>query len=155
VAELAAAFREDHDDYQAILAQALGDRLAEAFAELLHERARRESWGYAADEILDNDALIREDYCGIRPAPGYPACPDHSLKDDLFELLDATAAIGVELTESRAMYPAASVSGFWFAHPEAHYFGVGRVGADQIADYAARRGIALKDAERRLRSQLD
>ena len=151
VQELAEAFRAEHDDYRAILAQALGDRLAEAFAEILHERVRRSDWGYAAEESLDNEALIREEYCGIRPAPGYPACPDHSLKDDIFALLDGEAATGVSLTESRAMFPAASVSGFYFAHPDARYFGVGRIGRDQLEDYAARRGIAVDAAERLLR----
>ena len=139
-----------HDDYESILLKAVADRLAEAHAEHLHEQVRREHWGYAAGESLDNEELIRERYRGIRPAPGYPACPDHSLKDDIFAVLDATARIGVELTESRAMTPAASVSGFYLAHPEARYFGIGRIDGDQVADYAARRGIELREAEARL-----
>ncbi|MCB1042064.1 MAG: methionine synthase [Acidobacteria bacterium] len=134
------AFEKEHDDYSAILLKALADRLAEAFAEHLHERVRKELWGYAPDEALDNDALIRERYRGIRPAPGYPACPDHALKRDIWKLLNVSQSIGVELTESYAMVPVSSVSGFYFAHPQAQYFGVGRIGADQVADYARRRG---------------
>jgi 5-methyltetrahydrofolate--homocysteine methyltransferase len=153
--ELAARFRAEHDDYRAILAQALADRLAEALAERLHERARREFWGYAPAESLATEALIREEYRGIRPAPGYPACPNHDLKDDLFRVLDAERAIGARLTESWAITPAASVAGMWFAHPQASYFGVGRIGEDQAADYAARRGIPLEEARRRLAPQLD
>jgi 5-methyltetrahydrofolate--homocysteine methyltransferase len=139
---------EDHDDYGAIMAKALADRLAEAFAERMHERVRTEFWGYAAGEALGNEDLIAETYTGIRPAPGYPACPDHTEKGLLFELLDGTAATGVELTESFAMWPAASVSGFYFAHPQSHYFGVGRVGRDQVEDYARRKGWKLDEAER-------
>jgi 5-methyltetrahydrofolate--homocysteine methyltransferase len=137
-----------HDDYSAILLKALADRLAEAFAEHMHERVRREFWGYAPDEDLDNEALVREEYRGIRPAPGYPACPDHTEKGPLFQLLDATARAGVTLTESYAMYPGASVSGHYFSHPESHYFGVGRVGRDQVEDYAARKGKPLAEVER-------
>jgi 5-methyltetrahydrofolate--homocysteine methyltransferase len=147
--ELAARFRAEHDDYRAILVQALADRLAEALAERLHERVRKEFWGYAPGEALDNEALIREQYRGIRPAPGYPACPNHDLKDELFRLLDAGRQIGVQLTESWAMTPPASVAGFYFAHPEARYFGVGRLGEDQIADYAARRGVTPAEARHR------
>ena len=147
-------FETEHDDYRSILVKALADRLAEAFAEYLHLRIRRDEWGYASEENLDSKALIEESYQGIRPAPGYPACPDHSLKDDLFQLLDAESKIGVKLTETRAMWPAASVSGFYFAHPEACYFGIGTIGEDQVADYASRRGISLDEAQQRLAPQL-
>ncbi len=140
----------DNDVYGGILLKALADRLAEAFAEHMHERVRKEFWGYAADEDLDNQALIREAYRGIRPAPGYPACPDHSEKATLFALLDAEAAIGAELTESFAMMPAASVAGYYFAHPDARYFGIGKIGRDQVADYAQRKGLDLAAAERLL-----
>jgi len=148
-------FEARHDDYNAILAKALADRLAEAFAERLHERVRRELWGYAADEALANDDLIAEKYRGIRPAPGYPACPDHTEKRTLFALLDVEARTGITLTESCAMWPAAAVSGWYFAHPEAHYFGVGRIGKDQAADYARRKGLTLKEAERWLAPNLN
>jgi 5-methyltetrahydrofolate--homocysteine methyltransferase len=148
--DLVAAFEAAHDDYSAILARALADRLAEAFAERLHERVRRELWGYAPDEALSNDDLIAERYQGIRPAPGYPATPDHSTKSTLFELLDAEARAGIELTESLAMLPAASVSGLYLWHPESHYFGIGRIGRDQLEDYARRAGISEAEAERRL-----
>ena len=141
-------FKDANDDYRALMLQALADRLAEAFAERLHQRVRREFWAYAADEQLPNDALIAEEYQGIRPAPGYPACPDHLEKDLLFELLDAERHTGVHLTESKAMYPTAAVSGYYFAHPEAKYFGLAKIDRDQIADYATRRGIPLADAER-------
>jgi len=141
------AYEAAHDDYGAIMLKALADRLAEAFAELLHARVRRELWGYAADESLDVDALVAEKYRGIRPAPGYPACPDHTEKGPLFGLLDAPA-IGITLTESYAMLPAASVSGFYLSHPDAHYFAVGKVDRDQIIDYAARKAMPLGPAER-------
>jgi 5-methyltetrahydrofolate--homocysteine methyltransferase len=150
-----ARFKADHDDYSDILLKALADRLAEAFAEYLHARLRREFWGYAADEALTNEQLIREEYLGIRPAPGYPACPEHSLKRDLFRLMEVEARAGITLTDSFAMWPTAAVSGFYFAHPEAHYFGVARIGRDQLADYAARRGIGLEEAERLCRPNLD
>jgi 5-methyltetrahydrofolate--homocysteine methyltransferase len=127
--------------------KALADRLAEAFAELLHKRVRREFWGYARDETLDNDAMIAEKYRGIRPAPGYPACPDHTEKGALFKLLDAQRA-GITLTESFAMWPASSVSGFHLAHPQAQYFAVGKIGKDQVEDYARRKDMPLTDAER-------
>jgi 5-methyltetrahydrofolate--homocysteine methyltransferase len=153
--QLVADCERRHDDYTAILAKALADRLAEAFAERLHERVRRELWGYAPDEALGNDALIAERYRGIRPAPGYPACPDHTEKRTLFELLDAGAKAGITLTESFAMWPAASVSGWYFAHPDAHYFGVGRIGRDQAADYARRKGMTLREAERWLAPNLN
>jgi 5-methyltetrahydrofolate--homocysteine methyltransferase len=147
-------FRAGHDDYNDILLKALADRLAEAFAEALHAHVRRELWGYAAGEQLTNEALIKEQYRGIRPAPGYPACPEHSLKRVLFDLLDAEAT-GLSLTESFAMLPTAAVSGFYFGHPQAEYFGVARIGRDQVADYAARRGVDLAQAERWLRPNLD
>jgi len=139
--ELCARFEAEHDDYSSILAKALADRLAEALAERLHERVRREIWGYAPDEALDSDALVRERYRGIRPAPGYPACPDHTEKRSLFDLLDVTRHTGVLLTEHYAMWPAASVSGWYLAHPEAFYFGVGKIARDQVEDYAARKGM--------------
>jgi 5-methyltetrahydrofolate--homocysteine methyltransferase len=149
---LAAEYRARHDDYSAILVQALADRLAEAFAERLHEEVRRTLWGYAPDEALDNAALIREQYQGIRPAPGYPACPDHAGKEALFTLLGAPERAGMTLTESNAMLPAASVSGWYFWRPEAGYFGVGQVGDDQLASYAERMGWTVGEAERRLAS---
>ncbi len=141
-------FETGHDDYNAILAKALADRLAEAFAERLHARVRRELWGYAASEATDHEALIREQYQGIRPAPGYPACPDHTEKETLFRLLDAGSAAGMELTESFAMLPAAAVSGYYFWRPESRYFGVGRIGLDQVQDYAARKGWTVNETER-------
>ena len=137
-----------YDDYNAILVKALADRLAEAFAERLHERVRKEFWGYAPEEALSSDELIRERYRGIRPAPGYPASPDHTEKRTLFELLDAERTAGLTLTESYAMHPGAAVSGLYFAHPEARYFGVGKLNRDQLEDYAARKGITLTEAER-------
>lgn len=150
-----ARFKADNDDYNDILLKALADRFAEAFAERLHKHVRQELWGYAPDEQLTNDALIKEQYRGIRPAPGYPACPDHSLKPILFDLLDAETATGLELTESFAMFPTAAVSGFYFGHPQAEYFGVARVGRDQLEEYAVRRDVALSIAERWLRPNLD
>jgi 5-methyltetrahydrofolate--homocysteine methyltransferase len=148
-------FERTHDDYSSILLKALADRLAEAFAERLHERVRREFWGYAADEALTNDDLIGEKYRGIRPAPGYPACPDHTEKSTLFELLDATKHTGIELTESFAMYPAAAVSGWYFSHPDSQYFVVGRISKEQVEDYARRKGWTLREAERWLAPYLD
>ena len=148
-------FEARHDDYNAILAKALADRLAEAFAEALHQRVRRELWGYAASEALANEELIAETYRGIRPAPGYPACPDHTEKRTLFDLLDVPARAGIHLTESCAMWPAASVSGWYFAAESAHYFGVGRIGKDQAADYARRKGMTLKETERWLGANLN
>jgi 5-methyltetrahydrofolate--homocysteine methyltransferase len=145
-----AEFEAEHDDYRSILLKALADRLAEALAEHMHERVRKEYWGYASDEALDNDALIKEKYQGIRPAPGYPACPEHSEIVTLFNLLDATKEAGIELTESFAMMPTAAVSGFYFAHPEAKYFGVGRVEKDQVEDYASRKKISVSEAEKLL-----
>jgi 5-methyltetrahydrofolate--homocysteine methyltransferase len=147
-------FEAEHDDYRAILLKSLADRLAEAFAERLHQRVRRELWGYDPHESLDRQELIREAYRGIRPAPGYPACPDHTEKRTLWELLDAQSQSGVELTESLAMLPAASVSGWYFAHPEAAYFAVGRLNRDQVADYAQRKGLTVDEAERWLAPNL-
>jgi 5-methyltetrahydrofolate--homocysteine methyltransferase len=146
--ELAEKYRQAGDDYSAILSTAIADRLAEAFAEALHRRVRTELWGYAPDEAFDIDLMIGEKYRGIRPAPGYPAQPDHTEKSTLFKLLDATTATGLELTESLAMTPPAAVSGLYFAHPEAHYFGVGRIDRDQVEDYARRKGWDVKTAER-------
>lgn len=150
-----ARFKAGHDDYQDILLKALADRFAEAFAERLHQHVRTTLWGYAEGEQLDNEALIREQYRGIRPAPGYPACPDHSAKPMLFDLLGAPTNAGLTLTESFAMLPTAAVSGFYFGHPDASYFGVARVGRDQLEDYAGRRGVDLAQAERWLRPNLD
>ncbi len=147
-------FAKDHDDYSAILAKALCDRLAEAFAERLHERVRREFWGYAKDEQLDNEHLIAEEYRGIRPAAGYPSAPDHTEKAGLFELLDAGKNAGITLTENFAMYPAASVSGWYFAHPQARYFAVGRIGRDQVEDYARRKALNVAEVERWLAPNL-
>jgi 5-methyltetrahydrofolate--homocysteine methyltransferase len=150
-----ARFKAAHDDYQDILLKALADRLAEAFAEFLHERVRREIWGYETGPKQSNAELIREQYKGIRPAPGYPACPEHSLKARLFDLMQTTERTGITLTESFAMLPTASVSGFYFAHPESSYFGVARIGRDQLADYATRRGVSIEQAETWCRPNLD
>ena len=152
--EQIAEFKDALDDYSAILLESLADRLAEAFAERLHERVRKELWGYAPDEQLDNVALIKEQYDGIRPAPGYPACPDHTEKATLWQLLDVEGTIGIQLTESMAMWPGAAVSGFYFSHPESQYFALGRLGQDQVADYARRKGWTLKEAERWLSPNL-
>ena len=146
--DVARRFERANDDYSKILIKALADRLAEAFAEIMHKKVRRELWGYAPDETLTNEQLIAEDYAGIRPAPGYPAQPDHTEKRTLFSLLDAEKEIGVKLTESCAMWPGAAVSGFYFAHPEARYFGVGKIGRDQVVDYAARKGWTVEETER-------
>ncbi|HWA16621.1 MAG TPA: vitamin B12 dependent-methionine synthase activation domain-containing protein, partial [Gemmatimonadales bacterium] len=151
---LVAGYEAQHDDYNAILAKALADRLAEAFAERLHERVRQEFWGYAQGESLDNEALIREQYQGIRPAPGYPACPDHREKGAIFELLDAEREAGIKLTESFAMAPTAAVSGLYFWRPEAEYFGVGKIGRDQVQEYAGRTGTSVADTERWLAPNL-
>ncbi|MGD7034722.1 methionine synthase [Methylotuvimicrobium buryatense] len=147
-------FEKDHDDYSSIMLKALADRLAEAFAEYMHEAVRKDFWGYAKDEQYRNDELIAESYQGIRPAPGYPACPDHTEKSKLFELLNVTATTGIELTESYAMYPASAVSGWYFSHPEAQYFNVGKIDHDQLEDYARRKGIAKEVAERWLSAHL-
>jgi len=154
VAELAAKYEAEHDDYRAIMLKALADRFAEAFAERLHEKVRKELWGYAAEEDLDNDALIAVKYRGIRPAPGYPACPDHTEKPTLWRLLDAEKHTGVTLTEALAMDPAASVCGLYFAHEQARYFGLGPIGEDQVKDYAARKGMSVAEVERWLAPNL-
>ena len=153
-AELAKQYEEANDDYNAIMVKALADRLAEAYAEYLHQQVRRQHWGYAAEEQLDNEALIKESYKGIRPAPGYPACPDHLEKNTIWELLKVKENIGVSLTESLAMWPAASVSGYYFAHPEAHYFGVGKITQDQVKSFAERKNISVEEAEKWLRPNL-
>ncbi len=149
------AFEQDHDDYNSIMMKVLADRLAEAFAELIHERVRKEYWGYDRKEDLDLEALLREKYQGIRPAPGYPACPEHSEKRVLFDLLQAEPKAGISLTENFAMYPAASVSGYYFAHPVAQYFNLGKVGRDQVADYARRKGVEVELVERWLNVNLN
>jgi 5-methyltetrahydrofolate--homocysteine methyltransferase len=154
VEELVAGFHAEHDDYSAIMVKVLADRLAEAFAERLHELVRTELWGYSPDEALDNDDLIRGRYRGIRPAPGYPACPDHTEKRTIWALIDAERATGITLTESLAMIPAASVSGLYFAHPEARYFGLGPIGKDQVDDYARRKGLSVEEVERWLAPSL-
>ncbi|MDP8926962.1 MAG: methionine synthase [Actinomycetota bacterium] len=152
--EVSQHFRDDNDDYNAIMVQALADRLSEAFAELMHERVRKEFWGYAADEQLDNEALIKEEYRGIRPAPGYPACPEHTEKGLLWDLLDAEKNSGIKLTESYAMYPPSAVSGFYFSHPDSRYFGVAEIGRDQASDYAKRKDMTLEEAEKWLAPNL-
>ncbi|MDQ3277613.1 MAG: methionine synthase, partial [Bacteroidota bacterium] len=148
-------FAAEHDEYNKILVQILADRFVEAFAECLHEQVRKQHWGYAKEESLSNDELIKEQYKGIRPAPGYPACPDHTEKLKLFSLLNATENIGIELTESLAMNPPASVCGWYFAHPQSHYFGLGKIGRDQLEDYAKRKGMPLEEAEKWLRPVLE
>jgi 5-methyltetrahydrofolate--homocysteine methyltransferase len=150
-----ARFEADHDDYNSILLKSLADRFAESAAEWLHRMVRTTLWGYAPDEALDVEALVREQYRGIRPAPGYPACPDHTEKGTLFELLQAEANIGLRLTENYAMAPASSVSGLYFSHPQSQYFVVGRLSREQVADYARRKGLPLAQAERWLASNLD
>ncbi|MBT8283096.1 MAG: cobalamin-dependent protein, partial [Muriicola sp.] len=152
--ELAKQYEDSLDDYNAIMVKALADRLAEAFAEYLHREVRINYWGYASRESLSNEELIREDYKGIRPAPGYPACPDHLEKNTIWKILKVEERIGVKLTESLAMWPSASVSGYYFAHPEARYFGVGKITEDQLTDYAERKGISLEDARKWLAPNL-
>jgi 5-methyltetrahydrofolate--homocysteine methyltransferase len=154
IEEHVARFEAAHDDYSSIMLKALADRLAEALAERMHERVRRELWGYAAQERLDGAALIREQYQGIRPAPGYPACPEHTEKATLWQLLDPERNAGIRLTESFAMFPTAAVSGFYFSHPQAHYFGVGQIDRDQVASYAQRKGWTVGEAERWLAPNL-
>jgi 5-methyltetrahydrofolate--homocysteine methyltransferase len=154
IEEHLARFKADHDDYSDILLKALADRLAEAFAERLHERVRKTLWGYVPEEALTNEELVREKYRGIRPAPGYPACPDHSQKPELFRLLNAGQNAGIQLTESFAMMPTSAVSGYYFAHPDAQYFGVARIGKDQVEDYAKRRGVSIEQAEKWLRPNI-
>jgi len=144
--QLAEQFEKDNDDYNAIMIKALADRLAEAFAEYLHKEVRTQHWGYDKNESLTNADLIKESYKGIRPAPGYPACPDHLEKTTIWKLLNVEENIGVKLTESLAMWPAASVSGYYFANPEAKYFGLGKITEDQIKDYAKRRNISIEEA---------
>jgi 5-methyltetrahydrofolate--homocysteine methyltransferase len=153
VEERVAAYKRANDDYSALMLKSLADRLAEAFAEWMHRHVRRSMWGYAPDESLDNAALVREEYRGIRPAPGYPACPDHSVKAALFDVLGA-GEVGMAITENYAMLPAASVAGFYLAHPDARYFAVGKIGEDQLADYATRSGIDAETARRRLAPNL-
>jgi 5-methyltetrahydrofolate--homocysteine methyltransferase len=148
-------FNEQHDDYNKITLQALADRLAEAFAEMLHAKTRKDYWGYVKDETLSYEDLIQEKYQGIRPAPGYPACPDHTEKYKLFALLDAANNTGIQLTESLAMYPAASVCGWYFANPESKYFGIGKIERDQVEDYARRKNMPLDEVERWLRPVLE
>ncbi len=155
IEKLLEQFDADHDDYSSILVKALADRLAEAFAERLHERVRREFWGYAPDEHLTGDDLIQEKYRGVRPAPGYPGCPDHTEKITLFQLLDAENKVGIVLTENLAMYPASSVSGMYYAHPDSRYFGLGRIGLDQVADMARRKGVETAELERWLMPNLN
>jgi 5-methyltetrahydrofolate--homocysteine methyltransferase len=150
-----ARFDADYDDYSSILLKALADRLAEAFAEHMHGRVRREFWGFVPDESLSNEELIAEKYRGIRPAPGYPACPDHTEKTTLFSLLDVTRNTGIELTEGFAMYPTAAVSGWYYSHPDSQYFVVGRLSKEQVEDYAKRKGWSMLEAERWLASNLD
>jgi 5-methyltetrahydrofolate--homocysteine methyltransferase len=154
VEERAKQFEEAGDDYSAIMCKAMGDRLAEAFAEKLHEVVRKETWGYAAAEQLSNEELIKEKYDGVRPAAGYPACPDHTEKPEIFRLLDAEKHTGIQLTEGMAMYPTAAVSGWYFAHPRSKYFGVGRVAKDQIEDLARRKGKETAWMERWLGGNL-
>lgn len=153
VDKLAKRFEAEHDDYSSIMLKAIADRLAEAFAETMHARVRRDLWGYATDEAMSNSDLIAEKYRGIRPAPGYPACPDHTVKEPFFELIVAEE-IGMSVTESFAMLPASSVSGFYFAHPDAKYFAVGRIGGDQVADVARRRDKSIEEVERALAPNL-
>ena len=148
-------YKKEHDDYKEIMIKALADRLAEAFTELMHEKVRKELWGYDTDESLDNESLIREKYSGIRPAPGYPACPDHTEKATLFKLLDVENNTGISLTESYAMYPASSVSGFYFSHPDSKYFGLGKIGKDQVEDYARRKQMSVGEVEKWLQPNLN
>jgi 5-methyltetrahydrofolate--homocysteine methyltransferase len=148
-------FAAEHDEYNKIMVQILADRFVEAFAECLHQAVRKEHWGYEKSEALSNEQLIREEYAGIRPAPGYPACPDHTEKLKLFSLLNVTENIGIELTESLAMNPPASVCGWYIAHPQSHYFGLGKIQRDQLEDYATRKGMTMEEAERWLRPVLE
>lgn len=152
--ELAEAHKQNGDDYNAIMVKAVADRLAEAFAEYLHKKVRKELWGYAADEALDNESLIREKYQGIRPAPGYAACPEHTEKQKIWDLLEAEKHTGMVLTESYAMWPGASVSGWYFAHPDSKYFAVAQIQRDQLEDYAQRKGWSVEQAEKWLAPNL-
>jgi 5-methyltetrahydrofolate--homocysteine methyltransferase len=153
--ELAKAYEADGDDYNSIMSKAIADRLAEAFAEYLHEQVRKELWGYGKDEQLDNEALIGEKYQGIRPAPGYSACPEHTEKQLIWDLLDVEATIGMQLTSSYAMWPGASVSGWYFAHPDARYFAVAKIQQDQLKDYAMRKDWPISEAEKWLTPNLN
>ncbi|MDB3887444.1 methionine synthase, partial [bacterium] len=155
IEEHIARFEADHDDYNSIMLKALADRLAEAFAEMLHLKVRKEYWAYDTTEQLTNDELIKESYKGIRPAPGYPACPNHTLKNELFHLLNGTENTGVELTESLAMTPTAAVSGMYFANPESKYFGIGKIDKDQVQLYADANKLSFEAAERWLRPNLN
>jgi 5-methyltetrahydrofolate--homocysteine methyltransferase len=152
--EVVKSYEEANDDYNAIMAQALADRFAEAFAEYMHQRVRREFWGYEPDEDLSNEDLIKEKYRGIRPAPGYPACPDHTEKPILFDVLNAEENAGMTLTDSNAMMPPAAVSGWYFAHPNSRYFGLGKITKDQVEDYAKRKGFSFEEMERWLQPNL-
>jgi len=155
VEEWASMFEKDLDDYNAIMVKILADRLAEAFAENMHRCVRREFWAFAGNEDLDVTSMIREEYQGIRPAPGYPACPEHSEKRVLFDLLAAESTVDIQLTENFAMYPAASVSGYYFSHPQSQYFNLGKLSRDQVADYARRKGISIERAEKLLNTNLN
>jgi 5-methyltetrahydrofolate--homocysteine methyltransferase len=148
-------FEKQHDDYNKILVKSLADRLAEALAEMMHKKVRKQYWGYSSDENLDNEDLIKENYTGIRPAPGYPANPDHTEKRTLFNLLEVEKSTGIKLTESFAMYPAASVSGLYFSHPESEYYTVGKIGKDQVLDYQKRKGMSVAEVERWLSPNLN
>jgi 5-methyltetrahydrofolate--homocysteine methyltransferase len=152
--EYVARFEKEHDDYSAILLKAIADRLAEAFTELLHKKVRKEYWGYAKNETFTNEELIKEEYAGIRPAPGYPAQPDHTEKLTIWKLLDVEKNTGIRLTDSLAMVPTAAVSGLYFGHPQAHYFGVGKITKEQVEDYARRKNIPFEEAEKWLRPAL-
>jgi 5-methyltetrahydrofolate--homocysteine methyltransferase len=152
--EFVERFKNADDDYSEILVKALADRLAEAFAECLHAKVRRELWGYAKDETLSNEELIKEKYQGIRPAPGYPACPDHTEKRKIFDLLDAEKETGIRLTESFAMYPASSISGYYFSNENSKYYGLGKIEKDQVEDYARRKGMSVQEIERWLSPNL-
>jgi 5-methyltetrahydrofolate--homocysteine methyltransferase len=152
--ELADHYKSQEDDYNGIMVQAIADRFAEAFAEYLHKQIRINHWGYASDELLSTDDLIKENYKGIRPAPGYPACPDHLEKETIWELLGVEEKIGVSLTESLAMWPAAAVSGYYFANKEAKYFGLGKIKEDQIVDFASRKNISLEKANKWLQPNI-
>ena len=148
-------FEKKNDDYNSIMLKALADRLAEAFAERMHALTRKEFWGYAKKESVTHEQIIKEKYVGIRPAPGYPACPDHTEKRALFDLLNVEKSTSIQLTENFAMYPAAAVSGFYFSHPQSKYFGIGKIGKDQATDYARRKGIDVKTVEKWLSANLD
>ena len=155
IEKIVAQYEADHDDYNAIMCKAVCDRLAEALAEKLHHDVRTDYWGYEAVSGVNYEELIKEKYNGIRPAPGYPACPDHTGKDTIWKILDVEKEIGIQLTENKAMYPAASVSGFYFANPKSKYFGLGVIDKDQVTDYAVRKGLTFEEAERILAPSLN